>query len=191
MPTSRPEPQRADAQRNRERILEAAHGAFEESSDASLNSIAKRAGVGPGTLYRHFPTREALILAVYQHDVRQLVDAVPDMLVKHEPLEAFRIWFERLADYIRVKHGLGEALHTAAAQKIIDDTYPPVTAAVAKLLAACETAGAIRQGLEPADVLLLMGFLWRVAPSESGHRQAERILDLVIESLQIKTQRGR
>lgn len=183
MPTSRPEPQRADAQRNRERILEAAHGAFEESSDASLNSIAKRAGVGPGTLYRHFPTREALILAVYQHDVRQLVDAVPDMLVKHEPLAAFRIWFERLADYIRVKHGLGEALHTAAAQKIIDDTYPPVTAAVAKLLAACETAGAIRQGLEPADVLLLMGFLWRVSDDKQGRAQAARTLDLVLQGI--------
>jgi AcrR family transcriptional regulator len=183
VPTSRPEPQRADAQRNRERILEAAHGAFEESSDASLNSIAKRAGVGPGTLYRHFPTREALILAVYQHDVRKLVDAVPDMLVKHEPLEAFRIWFERLADYIRVKHGLGEALHTAAAQKIIDDTYPPVTAAVAKLLAACETAGAIRQGLEPADVLLLMGFLWRVSDDKQGRAQAARTLDLVLQGI--------
>jgi len=108
---------------------------------------------------------------------------VPDMLVKHEPLEAFRIWFERLADYIRVKHGLGEALHTAAAQKIIDDTYPPVTAAVAKLLAACETAGAIRQGLEPADVLLLMGFLWRVSDDKQGRAQAARTLDLVLQGI--------
>ena len=183
MSISRPEPQRADAQRNREQILAAAHHAFQESGDASLNSIAKRAGVGPGTLYRHFPTREDLILAVYQHDVQQLVDAVPDMLAQHEPLEALRIWFEWLADYVRVKHGLGEALQTAAAQKIINDTYPPVTAAVAKLLAACEAAGATRPGLDPADVLLLMGFLWRVRDDEQGRAQATRTLDLVLNGL--------
>ncbi len=183
MPAGAHEPQRADAQRNRERILEAAHDAFEESADASLNSIAKRAGVGPGTLYRHFPTREDLILAVYQHDVQQLVDSVPDMLAKHEPLDAFRIWFELLADYTRVKHGLGEALHTIAAQKIINDSYPPVTAAVAELLAACETAGAIRQGLDPPDVLLLMGFLWRVSDDKQGRAQAARTLDLVLQGL--------
>ena len=183
MSASRREPQRADAQRNRERILEAAHQAFVDSGDASLNSIAKRARVGPGTLYRHFPTRDDLILAVYQHDVQQLVDAVPDMLAKHEPLEALRIWFERLADYVRVKHGLGEALHTAAAQKIISDNYPPVTAAVAELLAACEAAGAIRQGLDPPDVLLLMGFLWRVSDDKQGRAQAARTLDLVLQGL--------
>jgi AcrR family transcriptional regulator len=177
------EPQRADARHNRERILEAAHHAFQESADASLNSIAKRAGIGAGTLYRHFPTREDLILAVYQHDVERLVDDVPDLLAQHQPLQAMRIWFERLADYIRVKHGLGEALNTAAAQQIINDTYAPVTAAVAQLLAACETIGAVRPGLNPADVLLLMGFLWRVSDDEQGRAQAERILDLVLQGL--------
>ena len=77
MAPHRTNPTRADAQHNRERILEAAHDAFADSGDASLNSIAKRAGVGAGTLYRHFPTREALILAVYRHDVQQLADSVP------------------------------------------------------------------------------------------------------------------
>lgn len=183
MPANAHEPQRADARHNRERILEAAHHALQESADASLNSIAKRAGVGAGTLYRHFPTREALILAVYQHDVQQLVAAVPDLLAQHQPLEALRIWFERLADYIRVKHGLGEALHTAAAQKLVNDTYAPVTAAVAELLAACETTGAVRPGLDPADVLLLMGFLWRVSDDKEGRAQADRTLELVLQGL--------
>jgi hypothetical protein len=94
-----------------------------------------------------------------------------------------RIWFERLADYVRVKHGLGEALHTAAAQKIINDTYAPVTAAVAKLLAACETAGAVRPGLDPTDVLLVMGFLWRVGDDPDGRAQAARTFDLVLDGL--------
>jgi AcrR family transcriptional regulator len=179
----RHEPQRADARHNRDRILEAAHDAFQESGDASLNSIAKRAGVGAGTLYRHFPIREALILAVYQHDVQQLVDAVPDVIAQHEPLDALRVWFERLASYVRVKHGLGQALHTAAAQTIVNDTYAPVTAAVRELLGACEAAGAVRPGVHPADVLLVMGFLWRVTDDHDGRAQAARTFDLVLDGL--------
>jgi AcrR family transcriptional regulator len=178
-----PEPQRADARHNRERILEVAHRAFEQSGDASLNSIAKDAGVGAGTLYRHFPTREALILAVYQHDVQRLVDSVPDVLAAHPPLDALRIWFERLASYVRVKHGLGEALHTAAAQQIVNDTYAPVTAAVGQLLHACQAAGDVRTGLDPADVLLVMGFLWRVNDDQNGRAQAARTFDLVLDGL--------
>jgi AcrR family transcriptional regulator len=179
----RNEPQRADARHNRDRILEAADHAFQESGDASLNSIAKRAGVGAGTLYRHFPTREALILAVYQHDVQQLVDSVHDVLTEHEPLDALRVWFEQLASYVRVKHGLGQALNTAAAQTVVNDTYAPVTAAVGELLAACEAAGAVRSGLRPADVLLVMGFLWRVTDDHDGRAQAARTFDLVLDGL--------
>lgn len=181
LPTTRHGRRRADARQNRERILRAAHDAFAESDDASLNSIAHRAGVGAGTLYRHFPSREALILAVYQHDVQLLVDSVTDVLAGHEPLDAFRVWFERLAGYVRVKHGLGEALHSAAAQDVVNQTYAPVTAAVGQLLEACEAAGVMRRGLDPADVLLLMGFLWRVGPGEDGKAQAARLLDLVID----------
>ena len=183
MATTRNEPARADAQQNRERILRAAHDAFAESGDASLNSIAQRAGVGAGTLYRHFPSREALILAAYRHDVQALVDSVGDVLAGHEPLDAFRVWFERLAGYVRVKHGLGEALHSAAVQDAVNQTYAPVTAAVGQLLAACEAAGVIRRGLDPADVLLLMGFLWRTGPGPDGKAQAARLLDLVTDGL--------
>ena len=103
---------RSDAQRNRDHILQVAHDAFAESGTTSLNEIAKRAGVGPGTLYRHFPTREALILAVYRRDMQRLVDSVPDVLAIHPPLDAFRFWFHTLAEYVRVKHGLGEALRS-------------------------------------------------------------------------------
>jgi AcrR family transcriptional regulator len=178
---TRHEPQRADAVRNREHILQVAHDAFAESSATSLNVIAKRAGVGPGTLYRHFPTREALLLAVYQHDVARLVDSVDDMLAERTPLDAFRLWFETLADYVRLKHGLGEALNTAAAQDVVNETYAPVTAAIGVLLRACEEDGSIRPGLDAADVLLLMGFLWRVPNDENGRSQARRILDLAID----------
>jgi AcrR family transcriptional regulator len=176
-------PRRADAQRNRDRILAVAYPAFSADPDVSLNTIAKLAGVGPGTLYRHFPTRDNLILALYRQEVQSLVDAVPDTLAAHDPLDALRVWFLRLADYVRIKHGLGEALHTAAAQDAINETYAPVTAAVGQLLAAAERAGQVRPGLDPGDVLLMMGFLWRVGHGETGLRQAERILEMVIVGL--------
>ena len=177
-------PRRSDALRNRERILSVAYAAFKDDPDVSLNTIAKVAGVGPGTLYRHFPTREDLILALYQHEVQAVVDSVPDLLAEHQPIDALRVWFLRLAEYVRLKHGLGEALRTAAAQDVINETYAPVTSAVGQLLDAAEQAGQVRPGLDPSDVLLLMGFLWRVGPGESGENQAERILDTVIHGLQ-------
>jgi AcrR family transcriptional regulator len=175
--------QRTDAAKNRQHILRAAHDAFAESGDASLNMIAKRAGVGPGTLYRNFPTREALILAVYQHDMKRLVDSVPKVLANNAPLAAFRTWFHTLADYVRVKHGLGEALHSAAVQNAINETYKPVVTAVGQLIDACVADGSMRTGLDADDVLLLMGFMWRVDAGPGGKKQAARLMELVIEGL--------
>ncbi len=126
MAEPRHESLRADAQQNRERILEAARDALAASGDASLNSIAKRAGVGPGTLYRHFPSREALILAVYRYDVQQLADAAPELLADHPPIEALRLWCDRLAHYGMIRHGLADALHAAAADGLAGETYDPV-----------------------------------------------------------------
>jgi AcrR family transcriptional regulator len=172
---------RVDAVRNREHILEVAHAAFLEDGATSLNVIAKRAGIGPGTLYRHFPTREALILDVYRYEVQRIVDQVDDLLAARGPLDSFRIWFETLADNVRLKHGLGEALQTAAAQKVINDTYAPVTAAIGALLRACEESGEMRPGLDPGDVLLLMSFMWRVGGDDDGRAQARRIMELAID----------
>ena len=175
--------QRQAAARNRVAILEAAHELLAESAAVSMNEIAKRAGVGAGTLYRHFPAREDLILAVYRHDVRKLVDSVDKTLAAHPPLEAFTTWFETLAAYIRVKHGLGEALHNAAIQNAIDETYAPVVAAVTRLLDACLADNSVRPGLDAADVLLLMGYLWRVAPDEDGIRQGRRLTQIVLDGI--------
>ena len=185
--TIRPQPRgeatRADAVKNREHILQVAHDEFTRDGAVSLNTIARQAGVGPGTLYRHFPTREELILAVYNRDVARLVDSVPEVLARHPPLEAFRQWFRTLAAYVRVKHGLGEALHTAAVQDVVNQTYAPVVAAVGRLLRACADAGSLRDGLDPADVLLLMGFMWRVGPGPDGIAQADRLMEMAITGL--------
>jgi AcrR family transcriptional regulator len=176
---------RADARRNREHILEVAYPAFTDDPNISLNQIAKLAGVGSGTLYRHFPSREALILALYGHEVARLSASVDDVLAEHpgEPLEAFREWFRRLAGYVRVKHGLGEALNTPAAQVVVNGTYPPVLDALDRLLKACEASGDVQPGLDRNDVLLAMSFLWRVEPGQAGLDRAERIMNLVIDGL--------
>ncbi|QFR34980.1 TetR family transcriptional regulator [Ancylobacter sp. TS-1] len=174
---------RADALKNREHILQIAHDAFVESGAMSLNEIAKRAGVGAGTLYRHFPTREALILAVYRHDIEQLVTSVPALLARNTAVHALRQWFAALAGYIRVKHGLGDALHSPAAQEAIQGTYAPVIAALDELIRACVAEGSMREGLRAADVLLLMGFYWRAPDDAEGRQQAERLMDVVLDGL--------
>jgi len=179
---------RSDAQHNRARILDAAHHALAESPDASLNSIAKAAGVGAGTLYRHFPSREALVLAVYRHDVEQLVNSVPALLAAQPPLEALRLWIERLASYVQIKHGLGDALDAATQQEIMRDTYEPVIDAITRLLHAGETAGEVRPDVNADDVLLLAGSLWRIEPGPGADARASRILNLLIDGLRPQPQ---
>jgi AcrR family transcriptional regulator len=183
VPDTDRQPRRSDARANRERLLEVARGALGESPDASLNSIAKRAGVGAGTLYRHFPNRESLVFAVYQDDVEKVSAEAPGLLAKHPPVEALRIWFELLSKVIRTKHGLGEALRSPEAEKAIAASYAPVNAAIAELIAAGEGSGELKSGLDPADVLLLMSFLWRTADDDAGRSQAIRTLDLVLAGL--------
>jgi AcrR family transcriptional regulator len=175
---------RADAQQNRQRILEAAGEALATSGDASLNSIAKKAGVGPGTLYRHFPNREALVLAVYRYDVEQLAGAAPKLLSDHPPIEALRLWFDRLAHYGMIKHGLADVLHAATSDGLVGETYEPMIWAITQLLQACAENGSIRAGHDPDDVLLILGFLWRIDPGPGAEAKASRLLDLVMAGLQ-------
>lgn len=174
---------RADAQRNRARILEVAYRAFSEDPDVSLNSIAKAVGVGAGTLYRHFPTREALLLAVYQQEVEHLVASVDRMLEEEEPVDAFRSWARKLAAYARLKHGIGEALTSREAQEVIGATWTPVGQAIARLLAAAAERGEFRDDVDPDDVILLLSSLWRVPAGEAGLRQADRLLELIVDAL--------
>jgi AcrR family transcriptional regulator len=178
------EPLRADAQHNRERILAAALEAFMASSTASLNSIAKRAGVGIGTLYRRFPTREALVLEVYRNEVQHVVEAAPALLETRPPLDALRAWMDLVADYGMAKAGLAGALSTAATHEgLAAETYGPVVGALSLLLQANERAGTIRSDVDPDDVLLMMGFLWRIDPAGDWRAQSGRLLDVLIDGL--------
>src|SRR5207245_8803938 len=109
-------PLRADAQRNRDRLLAAATEAFaEQGEDIALETVAARAGVGIGTLYRHFPNRDALVVAAYRHEVDALCAAAKDLVAAQPADEALRAWTERFADYIATKRRMGNALRSAAA----------------------------------------------------------------------------
>jgi AcrR family transcriptional regulator len=173
---------RSDARENRARILTATVEALTESPDASLSSIAARAGVGIGTLYRHFPTREALLLAVYRNEVQSLVDAAPTLLEAEPPLQALRSWLDRLAWYGMAKVGLKDAL-AASHDRLNAETYGPVVGALRLLLEANEAAGTVRPGLDPDDVLLMLGFLWRIDPDSDWRTRSARLLDITVDGL--------
>lgn len=177
---------RADARENRTRILKVARDALAADAGASLNSIAKTAGVGPGTLYRHFPNREALIVGVYRQEIDQIVALVPALLAKYPPLQAFRTWCDRLIEFGRIKHGIGDILDAAKTDQDLQATYGPMLGAVRQLMAACESSGDIRAGANAEDFLMLLGLLWRLSPNSDGEARVKRILTLVFRGLGAK-----
>jgi AcrR family transcriptional regulator len=179
------EGRRSDAEQNRVRILEVARSALAESTDATLNSIARRAGVGQGTMYRHFPNREALLLALYRADVEALIEAAPALLAEHAPVEALRVWLDRLASYSRIKHGVAQAVEAATRADLSNEYYDRVAAAITSLLAAGRATGELRTDIDADDVLLLVGFLWRL-DDRAFHTRANRLLATVLDGLRIR-----
>jgi AcrR family transcriptional regulator len=178
---------RSDARRNRDAILVAALDALTESPNASLNAIAKRAGVANATLYRHFPTREGLVLAAYEHEVQTLVDAAGLLLEEQAPIDALGSWIERLARYAVTKHGLADALRKAAApgsDLSSTETYTAIVAALDRLLQANISAGTLRPGLDADDVILALAGLWQLDPASDWSARAQRIYDIVLTGLE-------
>ena len=177
---------RADAQANKDRILEVARDALAADPAASLNAIAKKAGVGAGTLYRHFPSRESLVLGVYRKEIDTLVALAPTLLAKHPPLHAFRSWCDRLAKFGRMKYGVADIVHAATSEQDIQETYAPMLGAVRQLMEACKTAGVIDPETEPEDFLVFVGLLWRVPPTQTGEARVRRLLALAFRGLGAK-----
>jgi AcrR family transcriptional regulator len=182
--SERPSPRRADAARNRERILDAARTALTAAEDidaVTMHSVAQKAGVGQGTLYRHFPTREDLVLAVYHTDVERLIAAAAELSAKHPPREAMRRWLAELAAYGRVKRGVSRVVLAAATRRAIAEGWRPlVLGAVQSLLDAGARAGELRGDLDAEDVWPLLGFLWQ-EPLPAG--RAERLVAVVLDGL--------
>ncbi|MFE4967613.1 TetR/AcrR family transcriptional regulator [Streptomyces sp. NPDC056660] len=172
---------RSDARENRARILAAAREALAADGTTSMNQIGQRAGVGAGTLYRNFPTRESLVLAVYQDEVARITGTVPDLLAQMSPLEALRHWTTDLVEAMRRKHGLGDALGPGAHQAISEQSYGPVIAAITQLLDAGKKDESIRPDADPGDFLQLTGALWRAASTPED--RAPHMLALILDGL--------
>src|SRR5712672_4686619 len=173
---------RADAANNRARIIQAAREAIASGSEVKLNAVARQAGVGQGTLYRHFPTREDLLAEVYRHDVDALVAAAPALLAEQRPLEALTLWFRRVADYARVKRGVFAAVKLAVQQDLSGHSLGPIGDAVTMLLDAGKADGTIRPDVDARDVILLIGFLSHIEEAEADER-AHHVLELVLDGL--------
>src|ERR1700754_2332116 len=182
MTTGSVSPRRADTRRNHERIIAAAAESLTTSGEVSFNAIAKRAGVGVGTVYRHFPTPQALILAVYQREVRHLVDVVPSLLETYTPEQAFRTWTtDHLARYMMTKRGLANALRAASTSPgdLPAKAYDAVVGAVAELLKANVEAGTVRADLDPETVLRGLGGLLYLDRSCDWKGQTACLTDLL------------
>lgn len=177
---------RADARANKDRILDVARDALAADPAASLNSIAKTAGVGAGTLYRHFPSRESLVLGVYRKEIDTLVALAPTLLAEYPPLQAFRAWCDRLAAFGRMKYGVADIVHAATSDQDMQESYRPILGAVRQLIEGCEGSGDIRPGADPEDFLVLVGLLWRIPPDAAGEARVRRLLALAFRGLGVE-----
>jgi AcrR family transcriptional regulator len=180
---------RADARRNRDRLLSAAARAFsQDGADVTLDAIAKDAGVGIGTLYRHFPTREALIEAAYRSELARLCDAVPDLLQEMRPDEATRAWMDRYIEYMTTKRGMADALRAVIASggTPYAQSRDRLITAITSLLQAGAAAGTLRADIEPADVLASLSGISLAAGDLAQRAQARRLLDLLMDGLRYR-----
>jgi AcrR family transcriptional regulator len=177
---------RADAQRNRDGLLEAAKAAFAEvGPEASLDEIARRASVGIGTLYRHFPTRDAIVEAVYRREVQQLADAALRLADALPPAEALRAWMRVFIDYIAAKKVIAPALKSlvGGGSALYADSSARINGAIALLVERARASGDIRRDTDSADLLrALIGFAY-VNSAPDWEASARRLIDLLIDGL--------
>jgi AcrR family transcriptional regulator len=179
---------RIDAERNRRRLLTVARAALEDSGETSMQAIAKAAGVGQGTLYRHFPTREALLLEVYAADFERLIDAAGTLLREHRPAKALRLWLDELSVFGRKKHALADVLDSATRADLHTAQYDRIIAAIAAILDAGQAAGELREDIRPDELLPLVSFLWQLDTRHDP--RISHLLDLVTDGILAKARRA-
>jgi AcrR family transcriptional regulator len=192
-PTTAPRALRADAARNRDRLLEAAVRAFtDEGVEVPLEKIAADAGVGVGTLYRHFPNRNALIGAAYQLEVERLCDSPDELLAVLPPDQALSEWMSRFVEYAATKRGMSEALRAAVASglPLFANTRARMLDALRRLLEAAAADGTIRADVDADDVLRAMGGIWHMSDGPEWREQAQRLLALLMDGLRYGAGRG-
>jgi AcrR family transcriptional regulator len=174
---------RTDALRNRERILEVAKGAFtRHGADASLDEIARQAGVGAGTLYRHFPTRDALIEAVYRSEVEKLAAAARGFAAAMSPLESLRAWLLLFVDYIAAKHIIAPALNSVAGgpSRLYENSRSLVQGAIEELVKRAKKSGDVRRDVNASDLLRAVIGVSYVGIGGDWQQSARRLVDILI-----------
>jgi AcrR family transcriptional regulator len=178
---------RADAIRNRERVLEAAKAVFSQGGpEASLEAVARRAGVGIGTLYRHFPTREDLYEAIYRREVEQLVELAKHLVeTKITPVEALRRWLRAGVEFMATKKGMAAALAMAAhgSSELVTYSLDRLTWAVGELLQRAAAAGEIRADIDPEDLLRAVLGMCYAYDGTAWQPKVLRLIDVFVDGL--------
>ena len=177
---------RTDAQRNRLRLLETARTVFaDKGAEASLDEIARAAGVGIGTLYRHFPTRDALVEEVYRNASQQMADAATALAEAHPPVEALRQWLRLFVDHLATKRMMAEALNAlvGAKSELYATSGAQVKAAVALLVDRAVATGEIQLSMEPLDLLRALAGIANIGSGPGWEENARRLVDILIAGM--------
>jgi AcrR family transcriptional regulator len=185
---------RVDAVRNRERVLEAAKAVFSAGGpDASLEAVARAAGVGIGTLYRHFPTREALFEAVYRREVQQLADLAEELKQEADPVEALRRWMRSNVTFVATKKGMSAALALAAYKntELFSYSYQRLTQAVGGLLDRAIAAGEIRDDIGPEDLLRALIGMCYMHDQPGWQASVLRLVNVFVDGLRTRRLKNR
>jgi AcrR family transcriptional regulator len=180
---------RADAVRNRERVLEAAKAVFSAGGpDASLEAVARRAGVGIGTLYRHFPTRESLFEAVYRREVQQLGELAEQLKGEAAPVDALRRWLRSNVEFVATKKGMSAALALAVqgSSELSAYSFDRLTKAVGALLDRAVAAGEIRSDISPEDVLRTLVGMCYMHDQPGWQKSVLRMVDVFVDGLRVQ-----
>jgi AcrR family transcriptional regulator len=185
---------RSDSVRNRERVLEAAKAVFSAGGpDASLEAVARRAGVGIGTLYRHFPTREALFEAVYRREVEQLSELAEQLKSAPAPVDALRRWLRSNVEFVATKKGMITALALAVqgSSELYAYSFDRLTKAVGTLLDRAVAAGEIRSDISAEDVLRALVGMCYMHDQPGWQSTVLRLLDVFVDGLRVQGNAGR
>lgn len=185
-PVTAARPLRADAARNRQKLIDVATTAFTtDGVDVPLEDIARRGGVGIGTLYRHFPTREALVLAVYQHQIDQLRRASEELPTRYPPADALHEWMRSFVRYAEIKRGVVALLRTLleARSDVLDDARQTLRSSAQRLIDAATTAGTIRSGVDAPELIRAIGGICMVTDRPGDDATALTLVDLVFDGL--------
>jgi AcrR family transcriptional regulator len=185
---------RADARRNRDKLLEVAAAAFaKDGVDASLEDIARRARVGIGTLYRHFPTREHLVEVLYRREVEALCAAAEDLARHHPPDVALAEWMQRFIGYMAAKRGMANSLRIllSANSELFADTYGMVSLALRRLVEAAAADGSIRGDVETSDILHALTGMYAAPAALDWQDRSRRLVSLLMDGLRWGARKSR